>query len=189
MCSPSRAALLTGRYQQRFGHEFNPHSEEWEAQAGFGLPKTEKILPQYLKPLGYRSGMVGKWHLGYRDGYHPLDRGFDEYFGFLGGASDYAISGTKDARALEDEGIPKERKHPVVRGKQEVRELRYLTDAFSEEACSFIERNPLREPTPSLAQDGGWSVQPSDSRPVAGPYRFFRKAAASGCAGRIRRSV
>lgn len=140
VCSPSRAALLTGRHQQRFGHEFNPHSEEWEAKAGFGLPRNEKILPQYLKPLGYRSAMVGKWHLGYRDGYHPLDRGFDEFYGFLGGANDYATSATKDALGLDGDKIPQSRQHPILRGKQEVRDPRYLTDAFAEEACSFIER-------------------------------------------------
>ena len=144
VCSPSRAALLTGRYQQRFGHEFNPSSQGEEGKGGFGLPKTETILPQYLKPLGYRSAIVGKWHLGYRDGYLPQDRGFDEFFGFLDGANDYVISGTKDARGLEDEEIPQERKHPMFRGKQEIREPRHLTDAFAEEACSFIERNRSR---------------------------------------------
>lgn len=138
VCSPSRAALLTGRYQQRFGHEFNPTGDKQDA---FGLPKTETILPQYLKPLGYRTSAVGKWHLGFKDGYLPQDRGFDDYFGFLGGANDYVISGMKDARVLEDDEVPQVRRYPILRGKQEVRETRHLTDAFAEEACSFIERN------------------------------------------------
>ncbi len=138
VCSPSRAALLTGRYQQRFGHEFNPTGDK---QDEFGLPKTETILPQYLRPLGYRTGAVGKWHLGFKDGYLPQDRGFDEYFGFLGGANDYVTSGMKDARGLEDEDVPQQRRYPILRGKQEIPEMRHLTDAFAEEACSFIERN------------------------------------------------
>jgi arylsulfatase A-like enzyme len=142
VCSPSRAAILTGRYQQRFGHEFNPWSEKWEAQAGFGLPTGEKILPQYLKPLGYRSGAVGKWHLGYRTGYHPLDRGFDEYYGFLGGANDYTTQETPQGHALKsgDEAVPEVRSHPILRGRQEVKEPRYLTEAFADEACAFIRR-------------------------------------------------
>ena len=139
VCSPSRAALLTGRYQQRFGHEFNS-SQGGEDGAVFGLPKTEKTLAQYLKPAGYRTGMVGKWHLGAEEGYFPQDHGFDEYFGFLDGADEYVLPGRKDARVLEEDGMP-ERHHPMYRGKQEIQETRFLTDAFREEACSFIDRN------------------------------------------------
>jgi arylsulfatase A-like enzyme len=139
VCSPSRAALLTGRYQQRFGHEFNSE-QGGEDGAVFGLPKTEKTLAQYLKPQGYRTGMVGKWHLGDVEGYFPQDHGFDEYFGFLEGADEYVIPGMKDARVLPEDGLP-ERHHPMFRGKQEIQETRHLTDAFREEACSFIDRN------------------------------------------------
>jgi arylsulfatase A-like enzyme len=56
-CSPTRAALLTGRHQSRFGHEFNPSGKN-------GLPLTESTLPERLKEAGYATGMVGKWHLG-----------------------------------------------------------------------------------------------------------------------------
>jgi arylsulfatase A-like enzyme len=87
--------LLTGRHQQRFGHEFNSGSVQREAEVGFGLPRGERIIPQYLKPAGYVSAMFGKWHLGVRPGYHPIERGFDEYFGFLPGGNDY-ITGGKD---------------------------------------------------------------------------------------------
>ena len=139
VCSPSRAALLTGRYQQRFGHEFNS-SQGGAKGAVFGLPKTETTLAQYLKPSGYRTGMVGKWHLGSQEGYFPQDRGFDDYFGFLEGADEYVIPGMKDARVLEGDGLP-ERHHPMYRGKQEIQESRHLTDAFREEACSFLDRN------------------------------------------------
>lgn len=139
VCSPSRAALLTGRYQQRFGHEFNS-SQGGEDGAVFGLPKTEKTLAEYLKPLDYRTAAIGKWHLGGQEGYFPQDHGFDEYFGFLDGADEYVIPGMKDARVLDEDGLP-ERHHPMYRGKQQIQESRHLTDAFREEACSFLDRN------------------------------------------------
>ena len=145
VCSPSRAALLTGRCQQRFGHEFNPGSAEREAEIGFGLPASEKILPQYLQPAGYTSAIIGKWHLGSRPGFHPLDRGFDEFYGFLGGANDYLTSTTPGGRAAEKgSALPSKRVHPILRGRAEAPEPRYLTDAFADEAVQFIERNRRR---------------------------------------------
>lgn len=125
-CSPTRAALLTGRYQQRFGHEFNSGPPE-TAPATFGLPLTEKTLADRLKAAGYRTGMVGKWHLGFRPEFHPMKRGFDEYFGFLGGAHSYL-----DSRG--DKG------NPILRGTEPVEEPAYLTDAFRREALGFIDR-------------------------------------------------
>src|SRR5262245_11579979 len=82
-CSPTRAGLLTGRYQSRFGHEFNPGGGKQ------GLPVTETTLANLLRAAGYRTGLVGKWHLGGSAEHHPLSRGFDEFFGFLGGAHAY----------------------------------------------------------------------------------------------------
>jgi arylsulfatase A-like enzyme len=113
-CSPTRAGLMTGRYQQRFGHEFNPSGPQ-------GLPLTETTLANRLKSAGYTTGMVGKWHLGSAPGMHPMERGFDEFFGFLSGAHDY----------FQDDGI--------LRGKQRVDEKEYLTDAFGREAEAFID--------------------------------------------------
>src|SRR6187401_2804572 len=75
-CSPTRAGLMTGRYQQRFGHEFNPGPAE-QAVENFGLSLQETPLPQRLKSAGYATGMFGKWHLGYRPEFHPQKRGFD----------------------------------------------------------------------------------------------------------------
>ncbi len=81
-CSASRAGLLTGRYQTRFGYEFNPighHNEDPRA----GLPAAEVTLAQHLRDAGYATGLIGKWHLGGHAAFHPLRRGFDEFFGFL----------------------------------------------------------------------------------------------------------
>lgn len=121
-CSPTRAGLLTGKYQQRFGHEFNPGGREQ------GLPLSETTLADRLKKAGYATGLVGKWHLGALDKYHPQERGFDDFFGFLGGAHTYFAASSKT----------------ILRGKQPVAEAEYLTDAFGREAVAFIEKNRAR---------------------------------------------
>ena len=127
VCSPTRAGLLTGRYQQRFGHEFNPGPAA-QASDNFGLPLTETTLPDRMKKAGYATGMVGKWHLGYEPKYRPLKRGFDEFFGFLGGAHSYIDSGA-------------DRNNRIYRGDSPVDEQSYLTDAFGREAVAFIDRH------------------------------------------------
>jgi len=117
-CSPTRAGLLTGRYQQRFGHEFNPG-----AGPELGLLVTETTLADRLKAAGYTTGMVGKWHLGSAAKFHPQQRGFQEFFGFLGGAHSY----------FNGKG--------VLRGTEPAGEKDYLTDAFGREAVAFIDRH------------------------------------------------
>ncbi|MBM3877763.1 MAG: sulfatase [Verrucomicrobia bacterium] len=124
-CSPTRAGLMTGRYQTRFGHEFNPGGA---TGAQPGLSQTETTLPHRLKAAGYKTGMVGKWHLGNDKEFHPLSRGFEEFFGFLGGAHSY-VNG-KAAGA-----------NPIMRGREPVEENQYLTDAFRREATAFIDRH------------------------------------------------
>ncbi|NDC64655.1 MAG: sulfatase, partial [Planctomycetia bacterium] len=117
VCSPTRAGLLTGRYQNRFGHEFNPESPD------YGLPTTETTLADRLRAAGYATGLVGKWHLGLRPDMIPARRGFDEFFGFLDGAHSY----------FDPRGI--------LRGEAGVAEIDYSTDAFAREACDFIDRH------------------------------------------------
>lgn len=126
-CSPTRAALMTGRYQQRFGHEFNPGPAE-AAVPNFGLSLNEKTIGDRLKAAGYATGWFGKSHLGYQPPYHPLKRGFDEYFGFLGGMHDY----------LDAAG---DKHNPILKGTEPVDNIDYTTDAFGREAVSFIERH------------------------------------------------
>src|ERR1700722_11031355 len=94
VCSPTRAGLMTGRYQQRFGHEFNPGPVGLESET-FGLARDEATLAERLKAAGYATGIVGKWHLGTQKGFRPTERGFDEFFGFLGGAHPYLSNGRR----------------------------------------------------------------------------------------------
>lgn len=127
VCSPTRAGLLTGEYQQRFGFEQNPQKSAHDL---FGLPLDEVLLPQPLKQAGYATGMFGKWHLGSKAGMAPHERGFDEFFGFLGGAHRYIKN---DAPQTDDNAIQ--------RNGKAVGETEYLTDAFTREAVSFVERH------------------------------------------------
>lgn len=139
VCAPSRAALLTGRPQTRFGFEFNPVGRD----ATSGLSLDETTLAQVMRGAGYATGMVGKWHIGSGPGYHPLDRGFGSYFGILGGASDYwAGQGPADLfAAIGGDDLTARRLSPVVRGREMVEEKRYLTDAFTDEAVDFMRQN------------------------------------------------
>ena len=127
VCSPTRAGLLTGRYQQRFGHEFNPGNAR-QASAGVGLPTSETTIANVLKDAGYATGIVGKWHLGYEPQFHPLERGFDEFFGFLGGANPYL------------DPSPQKNKR-FYRNREPVEELTYATDAFTRESLAYIDRH------------------------------------------------
>ncbi|MDB6136032.1 MAG: arylsulfatase family protein [Verrucomicrobiales bacterium] len=122
-CSPTRAALLTGRYQQRFGHEFNPGPPETAGQS-VGLPLEEKTIGDRLRAAGYTTGWFGKSHLGNTPEYHPLKRGFDTFYGFLGGAHSYLKTG----------GGP----NAVLRGTEPVKESGYLTETFARETVDFI---------------------------------------------------
>lgn len=123
-CSPTRAGLLTGRYQQRFGHEFNPG----EAGGESGLPVSQTTIADRLKKAGYATGLIGKWHLGSKPQFHPQKRGFDEFFGFLGGQHTYFAEKTDS----------------ILRGTEVVHEKEYLTDAIARESVAFIERHKAK---------------------------------------------
>ncbi|MEK7795750.1 MAG: sulfatase [Candidatus Hydrogenedentota bacterium] len=131
-CSPSRAALMTGRYQQRYGFEFNAGPLQRSIKGEFGLPPSEITLADVLKKAGYATGIVGKWHLGLQERFGPNKRGFDEFFGFRFGGHKYFNP--------PDTFDPADRT-PIERNGKAVAEPEYLTDAFTREAVSFIERN------------------------------------------------
>jgi arylsulfatase A-like enzyme len=126
-CSPTRAGLFTGKYQQRFGHEFNPGPAQTAGQE-VGLPVEEKTIGDRFKEAGYTTGWFGKSHLGYAPQFHPLKRGFDEFYGFLGGAHDYFDAAGDKA-------------NPILNGTEPVQAIKYTTESFAEEAVSFIDKN------------------------------------------------
>ncbi len=124
VCSPTRTGLMTGRYQQRLGLYT-------AGEAGSGVPMKEQIFPQFLKPAGYTSIQIGKWHLGPTPEWSPALRGFDEVFGFLGrGAHDYYKLNDPD--------------DPIYRGTTPVKLDGYLTDRWGEEAVAFIGRQKAK---------------------------------------------
>lgn len=129
VCSPTRAGLMTGRYQQRFG-------VYTAGEGGSGVPLDETFFPQYLKPAGYVSGAFGKWHLGLTLEYNAVNRGFDEFYGFMGrGAHSYFRLAIADA---EDQGSP------IYRNLEPIDDSGYLTNRITEEAVSFIQRHKDR---------------------------------------------
>lgn len=89
VCGPSRAGLMTGRYQERFGFDYNNGPAQRDIAEGLGLPTGELTLAQLLRQAGYYTGMIGKWHLGSETQFYPLSRGFDEFVGFLPGEASY----------------------------------------------------------------------------------------------------
>jgi arylsulfatase A-like enzyme len=128
VCAPARAGLMTGRYQQRFGFEFNLVVPISGAKEDQGLPTSETTVAKYLQRAGYRTAIFGKWHLGQTiPAFHPLERGFDEFFGHLEGSSTY---------------WPRGETSRLLRGREKITEpeVPYLTDALAEEACAFIRR-------------------------------------------------
>ena len=129
MCSPSRAGLLAGIYQQRFGHENNESLQG----ANQGMDTRVKTLADHLHSSGYATGWVGKWHLGEAPRYQPQRRGFDDTLGFLWGMRSYFP--LKDANAqARDRRLYR---NGVVLPEEDG----YLTDVFGREACAFIERH------------------------------------------------
>jgi arylsulfatase A-like enzyme len=140
VCSPTRAGLLTGRYQTRFGHEFNPGPA---AAPTFGLPQTESTIADAFKAAGYSTALVGKWHEGNKPELRPNKRGFDEFYGFLGGAHAYLPKaqlpgGAADAAAADPAAafLPN-----IFRNDKTYEEKEYLTDAFAREAVAYLDRH------------------------------------------------
>ncbi len=127
VCSPSRAGLLTGKYQQRFGYECN------EGEGYTGMDTAQTILPKILQQQGYKTAAFGKWHLGFETAQHPLQKGFQYYYGFLSGGRSYFYKPEKDDR--------KGAKNVLLENNQPVKFDGYLTDVLGDKAVDYIAQN------------------------------------------------
>ena len=139
VCSPSRAGLITGRYQNRFGYTRNILLAPKDST--MGLPLGEQTLPEVLKKGGYKTKAIGKWHLGAHDLLIPENRGFDEFYGFLIGGhryfpDDLTLNDLTEARKQMDGYITK-----IYDNGNRINTSRYLTDELSINAVKFIEDN------------------------------------------------
>jgi arylsulfatase A-like enzyme len=129
LCAPTRASLLTGQYSLECGMWRGPIEQRGEDEGGRALKRDLRLLPQLLEEAGYATGIFGKWHFGYASPNLPNDRGFDEFFGFLSGASRY------DAR-------PKQGK--LLYNGKPADEGGHTTDLFTAKAIDFIRTNKGR---------------------------------------------
>jgi len=129
VCSPTRFALMTGRWQHRLrGGADEPIRSNARGNAALGLPPSHPTLPSLLRDAGYATGLIGKWHLGYPPHFGPLKSGYEEFFGALSGGMDYFSH--KDTAG----------NHDLWEGEEEVTRKGYLTDLISEKAISFVKR-------------------------------------------------
>ena len=127
VCSPSRAGLLTGMYQQRFGHECNLDSD-----VNNSFDPNQITIAEALKTEGYSTGLIGKWHLGDKKQNHPLNNGFDYFWGFISGARNYFY----DPNEVNRNSI-----RNVVENYSQTNFDGYLTDVLGDKAISFIDKN------------------------------------------------
>ncbi len=132
VCSPSRAGLMTGKNAVTFGYcdNLSPTQPGYDPEFA-GLPLTEKTLAERLKPLGYTSSIVGKWHLGELAKFAPVKRGFDEFWGYLAGAHDY-FNAKSDGTGVEG---------PILCSYKTPGSISYLTDDIGNECVDFISRH------------------------------------------------
>ena len=124
-CTPTRAGLISGRYQQRFALE-RPLGHATTADAKLGLPATGRSLPQLLRNQGYATGLIGKWHLGYLPHFSPKAHGFDSFFGFKAGFTDYYQH--TDAAGQPD----------LFEDDKPLKMSGYMTDLITERSVKFI---------------------------------------------------
>lgn len=134
-CGPSRAGLMTGRYPARFGMDENLAYAP--SDPNHGLPADEKTVATYLNDAGYRTGLVGKWQLGAAPPFHPINRGFEYFYGFLAGGHDYfKIDTTTGINGIVDPYLL-----PINENRGATNFTGYLTDAFTEKAIDFIDES------------------------------------------------
>ncbi len=129
VCSPTRFALMTARYQYRLrGGADEPISSKSKGSTVLGLPPEHPTLPSMLKQQGYATALIGKWHLGYPPAFGPLKSGYDEFFGPMSGGVDYFTHCSSNGA------------HDLYQGEQEHPEEGYLTDLISQRAVDFVRR-------------------------------------------------
>ena len=152
-CTPTRAGLISGRYQQRVGLEA-PLQSQGESDWVRGLPATGWSLPQLLKQRGYATALVGKWHLGWKDEFSPKAHGFEYFFGFKSGFVDY-YQHTAGGNAPIRQDLFENERPVVVRG--------YMTDLITQRSIAFIEKNAERPFFIDVAYNAPhWPYQPPD---------------------------
>lgn len=133
VCSPTRFALMTARYQYRLrGAAEEPINSKSRGSATLGLPPEHPTLPSLLKKAGYRTALIGKWHLGYPPNFGPLRSGYDEFFGPMSGGVDYFTHCSSGGQ------------HDLWFGEEERAEEGYLTDLLSKRAVDYIDRMAAR---------------------------------------------
>lgn len=129
VCSPTRFALMTMRYQYRLrGALEEPINSRSKGSDTLGLPTDVPTLPSLLREAGYHTGLVGKWHLGYPPHFGPLRSGYDEFFGIMAGGVDYFTHCSSKGD------------HDLFIGEDSHKEVGYLTDVFSQRAVDFVRR-------------------------------------------------
>lgn len=140
-CGPSRAGFITGRYPQEIGTPYNLSDDG--GKTSHGVPVNETYMSNVLHDAGYYTSIIGKWHLGFNEKFQPNNRGFDEFYGFLGGGHKYF----PDLYQPAYERMVKTGTNPInvyftplLHNKEEVKETEYLTDAFSREAIRIIKQ-------------------------------------------------
>jgi len=134
VCSPTRFALMTMRYQYRLrGGMDEPINSKSKGSTVLGLPTNIPTLPSLLREVGYSTVLIGKWHLGYPPTFGPMRSGYDEFFGIMAGGVDYFThcSGSGD--------------HDLYLGETEHKEIGYITDIFSKRACDYINDRSKQE--------------------------------------------
>ena len=157
-CSPTRAGLMTGRYQQRVGIEA-PLGAGGKGDAERGLLPTGASLPQLLKSNGYATGLVGKWHLGWQPQFSPEAHGFEYFFGFKSGYLDFYQHTTGGNSPLIDD---------LFEHGQPVKVEGYLTDLITERSLRFIEANAQKPFFLDVSYNAGhWPYQPPDKPSTA----------------------
>ena len=167
LCGPSRACLFTGQYSMENGMWRGPGGKP--GKPGYrGIKKDVKMLPEFLQETGYTTGCFGKWHLGAHDGEVPNDRGFDEYYGFLGGAHHYHLK--SDSKMM-------------LHNKTQYCEEAHATDYFTNKAMDFI-RQSAASASPFFCYVAYNAVHGplwTEEKPVSSaPEAWLQKAAARG---------